>query len=307
MWIFILVLVLILLFSGLVTRVSVRKPVFLRGPALDHLSFREVSFPNRDQDLVLGGLLFLPSEPHEVPAVVVIHGSGTSKRDNSWYLALSSYLQDHGVAVLLPDKRGSERSDGDWRTAGFAELATDAIAAVKFLEAYEGVTFSEYGVIGMSQGGQIALIAAATSEQIGFVISLSGSAVPLRSQLIYEENHNLRELGVPPLLSNVLAYPAAFSILYARQREFWSTIGNPDAVPYWQELEVPALILYGSQDTNVPVRRSVKRLRSLNKANLYIKVYEDSGHAIEDPPGRGDWVIREEVLEDIREFIRRVR
>lgn len=44
----------------------------------------------------------------------------------------------------------------------------------------------------MSQGGQIAPIAAAISEKISFVVSLSGSAVPLRSQLIYEENHNLR-------------------------------------------------------------------------------------------------------------------
>lgn len=57
----------------------------------------------------------------------------------------------------------------------------------------------------------------------------------------------------------------------------------------------------------MPVTRSVKRLRSLKKANLHIKVYEDSGHAIEDPPGQGDQVIRGEALQDISEFIRRVR
>ena len=135
MWFVIVALVLILLVSGLVTRISVRHSRSLRGPALDELSFQEVSFPNAEQDLVLGGLLFLPPDRQEVPAVVFIHGSETSKRANPWYLALSSYLQDHGVAVLLPDKRGSERFGGDWRTAGFAELAVDAIAAVEFLEA----------------------------------------------------------------------------------------------------------------------------------------------------------------------------
>jgi dipeptidyl aminopeptidase/acylaminoacyl peptidase len=284
----------------------VREPRSLNGPDLDDLDFREVSFHNREEGLLLGGLLFLPSHRQEIPAVVMIHGSGTSRRNNPWYLSVAGYLQSRGVAVLLPDKRGSESSEGDWRTAGFAQLAADAIAGVNFLKEQGGGIISKFGLIGMSQGGQIAPIAATLSEELDFVISLSGSAVPLRSQLVYEENHNLREFGVPPLLSNLLAYPATWSILYLRQRDFWSTIGNPDAIPYWNQLDVPALILYGSEDTNVPVTSSVKRLRALDKENLHTGVYEDSGHAIEDPPGQGDRIIREEALADIRNFIRRV-
>ncbi len=299
-------LVLILIVSGIATRILVRDARPLRGPALDDLDFQEVSFPNREEGLLLGGLLFLPGQRQDIPAVVIIHGSGTSRRDNSWYLSVAGYLQERGVAVLLPDKRGSERSEGDWRTAGFAELASDAIAGVTFLESYEIGDFSKIGVIGMSQGGQIAPIAATMSDEVDFVISVSGSAVPLRTQLFYEENHNLRELGVPPLLSNVLAYPAAWSIIYLRQRDFWTAIGNPDALPNWNQVDVPSLILYGSDDTNVPVTRSVNRLRSLDKENLHINVYRDSGHAIEDPPGRGDRIVREEVLEDIVSFIRGV-
>lgn len=65
--------------------------------------------------------------------VVIIHGGGTSQRDNDWHLSMVSYLQSNEVLVLLPDKRGSEKSAGDWRTASFEDLATDTLAAVQYL------------------------------------------------------------------------------------------------------------------------------------------------------------------------------
>ena len=37
--------------------------------------------------------------------IVLIHGSGPSRRESGWYLTLTKYLQDNGVLVLLPDKR----------------------------------------------------------------------------------------------------------------------------------------------------------------------------------------------------------
>ena len=82
----------------------------------------EISFENRKQDLDLGGLLFVPEGDGPFPAAVVIHGSGTSRRDNGWYLTLTKHLQDNGIVVLLPDKRGSEKSEGDWRISSFEDL-----------------------------------------------------------------------------------------------------------------------------------------------------------------------------------------
>lgn len=46
---------------------------------------------------------------------MIIQGSGTSSRGNGWYLTLAKNLQDNGIAVLLPDKRESEQSQGDSR------------------------------------------------------------------------------------------------------------------------------------------------------------------------------------------------
>ena len=79
-------------------------------------------------------MLFLPEGNGPFPAAVIIHGSGTSDRDNLWPLTLTQYLRESGIAVLLPDKRGSEKSEGDWRTSSFQDLAGDTFSRHFLLE-----------------------------------------------------------------------------------------------------------------------------------------------------------------------------
>jgi dienelactone hydrolase len=272
--------------------------------SLDETQYTEVTFRNTEQQLDLGGMLFVPSGEGPFPAAAIIHGSGTSRRDSGWYLTLTNHLRQNGIAVLLPDKRGSEKSQGDWRTADFHDLATDTLAAVKFLRVQNEVPVSRIGIIGMSQGGWIAPIAASESSDVDFVVSMVGSAVTPAEQLIYEENHNLRQMGFLPGVSNVIALASTAYIRNVAQAEFWDRVANYDPVPYWQEVNVPTLILLGADDTNVPSAESERRLNALGKSNLRIEVYEGSGHALQDPVGRGNSIIRAEALDAIRSTIK---
>ena len=270
---------------------------------LKDTSYREINFRNTAQDLELAGMLFVPEGDGPFPAAVIIHGSGTSRRDSGWYLTLTQYLQEHGVVVLLPDKRGSEQSEGDWRTASFEDLATDTVAAVDFLNNQLEVAISDIGVIGLSQGGHIVPVVADQTPDIAFVVNIVGGAVPMHDLLVYEETHNLRELGILPGLSDLLAYPSSWSIIMARQRGFWAAIGNFDPVPYWRKTAVESLVLYGENDTNVPSRKSAAILRSLGNPNINVRVYEGSGHALESPQGVGRSIFREDALREILDFV----
>ncbi len=270
---------------------------------LKDTSYREINFRNTAQDLELAGMLFVPEGDGPFPAAVIIHGSGTSRRDSGWYLTLTQYLQEHGVVVLLPDKRGSEQSEGDWRTASFEDLATDTVAAVDFLNNQLEVAISDIGVIGLSQGGHIVPVVADQTPDIAFVVNIVGGAVPMHDLLVYEETHNLRELGILPGLSDLLAYPSSWSIIMARQRGFWAAIGNFDPVPYWRKTAVESLVLYGENDTNVPSRKSAAILRSLGNPNIDVRVYEGSGHALESPQGVGRSIFREDALREILDFV----
>jgi pimeloyl-ACP methyl ester carboxylesterase len=276
----------------------------LEGEAIDHARYAPVRFQNREQDIGLAGMLFAPPGPGPYPAVVIIHGSGDSRRDNRWYLTLTHFLQDHGVMVLLPDKRGSEQSAGEWRSASMEDLATDTLAAVEWLRSRREHRISALGVIGMSQGGWIAPITAARSREIDCIVSMVGSAVTPKQQLLYEEKLNLEQMGVLPGLSGLVVVVSTLSIRHLRQKPFWDANADFDPLPYWESLDGPALALFGSEDSNTPTSDSVERLRSLQKPNIRIRVYDRSGHALEDPPGRANRIIRLDALQDIRDFIR---
>mgnify|MGYP002624824809 CR=1 FL=1 len=276
------------------------------GVTLDEVKYEEVQFSNEAEQIQLAGMLFVPQGSGPYSAVVFVHGSAPSYRENRWILTITKYLQDNGILVLVPDKRGADASEGDPETASFEALATDTVAAVDYLLSREDLPISHIGIIGSSQGGHIAPVIAGQSDNVTFTIDLSGMAVPIREQLLYEENHNLRQMGFLPGISDLLAHPAAWSIREVRQKNHWDAIGDFDPLPYWQALEVPALVLYGREDTNIPAEKSEALLQSLNKANITVRLYDGSGHNLETPLGQGNLVIRQEALNDILNFVQSV-
>ena len=161
------------------------------GPDLSELEYSEIFFENENENIELAGMLFLPEGEGPFPIAIVIHGSGPSRRNSVWYLSVAKHLQDNGIAVLLPDKRGCEKSKGKWVGADFDKLATDATSAIKYIQNQSGINFSIIGLIGMSQGGWIAPVAATKTEDVSFVASISGATVTTDEQLLHEEIHNI--------------------------------------------------------------------------------------------------------------------
>lgn len=300
---FALLVIGLVVFPPLISLVVPNNQRSFEAVELDETVHDEVRFSNEEQDLSLAGLLFRPSGSGPFPAAVIIHGSGTSDRENGWYLSVADYLQNHGVAVLLPDKRGSEQSEGDWRSSSFEDLATDTEAAIAYLMKGSETPISSIGVIGMSQGGRIAPMVASANPEVSWVVNVVGPTVTGHEQLYYEENHNLRQMGFLPGVSDALAYPSTWMLVNVSDRQFWSAVGNSDAIDDWSRIHQPTLVVYGETDTNVPTGTSVERLESLGKSNITIKVYQGSGHAIEDVEGQGNRIFRQDALEDIVAFI----
>jgi dienelactone hydrolase len=290
----------------LVKQLFPSEPRQLERVALADTRHLEIAFQNRSQELALAGLLFVPEGDGPFPAAVVIHGSGTSRRDNGWYLTLTKHLQDSGIVVLLPDKRGSEKSEGDWRTSGFEDLATDTLAAIEHLRAQQSVPLSSIGVIGMSQGGWIAPLVASQDDDLAFLVSMVGSVVTPREQLLYEENHNLRQFGFLPGISNVLAYAGYANVRYLAQPQLYDLIVDYDPLPYWRDISIDSLVLFGADDTNVPSTESAKRLVNLGNPHIRVELYQGSGHALESPSGQGNSIIRKDALDEISVLIHHV-
>lgn len=249
----------------------------------------------------LSGSLFLPAgNSRAVPAALMIHGSGASDRDNAWYMMIADALVRSGIAVLLPDKRGSGKSEGDWFTANLSDFADDAIAQIELLRRHDAIDVARVGVVGLSQGGHIAPMVAGHAD-VAFVVNVVGSAVPLSEQLVHELSQDAKRDRLPAFLDPLVRRVSVW-VVQRRRPEWWRINGPIDPLDYWKSVEVPSLVVYGADDEfdNVPVKRSVERLEALGCRHISIRVFEGSGHALYEPGGRR---VRQDFLDLLTSWI----
>ena len=143
----------------------------------------EVLFENEKDNVVLAGTLTFPKEGSNFPAVVMITGSGGQDRNEELlghkpFLVISDFLTRDGIAVLRFDDRGIAQSTGDHSKATSEDFANDVLAAVQFLKERKEIDKTKIGLIGHSEGGMIAPLAAIQSDDVSFIILMAGPGIP---------------------------------------------------------------------------------------------------------------------------------
>lgn len=146
-------------------------------------SSENVSFHNKKDNVTLAGTLTLPKEGNNFPAVVLITGSGPQNRNEEIlghkpFLVISDYLTRHGIAVLRYDDRGVGKSTGDFSSSSMIDFANDAEAAFAYLRKRNEINKKEIGLVGHSEGGEIAPLIAARNKRVAFIVLLAGPGVP---------------------------------------------------------------------------------------------------------------------------------
>lgn len=277
--------------------------------------YREEEVTFRNGDVTLAGVLLLPPGPGPFPAAVIIHGAGNADRRQAWAAGIAQGLASRRVAVLLPDKRGCLKSEGDWKTADFDVLASDALAGVKLLSGRTEIDPKQIGLVGLSQGGRIAPVAASRSFEVAFVINVVGGTVTLAEAVTHEMREMARQANLTPeeieavMTVHRLAgeyirtdrwepYEAALrqglesrwskiaegfpQTRHAWQWAWWRKVIDFDPLPYWRKVRQPTLMVFGGQDENMPVVASVQRLvQELgDKANISVMLFPSSGHGV---------------------------
>ncbi len=142
----------------------------------------EVSYPNKKVNLTLAGTFTYPKGDNSFPAVVLISGSGPQNRNEEIFghkpfLVLADYLTKNGIAVLRFDDRGIAKSTGDFSSATTKDFVSDALAGVEYLRSRKEVKKDEIGLIGHSEGGLIAPLAAVESPDIDFIVLMAGTGL----------------------------------------------------------------------------------------------------------------------------------
>lgn len=155
----------------------------------------DVNFENKVENFTLAGTLTMPFDGENFPAVILISGSGGQNRNEELlghkpFLVIADYLTRNGFAVLRYDDRGIGESKGKHFSATTEDFTEDALSAVEFLKTRKEINHSKIGMIGHSEGGMIAPMAAVQSNDIAFIILMAGPGIPgdsiiyLQSELI---------------------------------------------------------------------------------------------------------------------------
>ena len=161
----------------------------------------EVIFENTAASISLSGTFTRPKGSEKCPVVILISGSGRHDRDASIpthkpFLVLSDYLTRKGIAVLRFDDRGFGKSTGDYSKATTADFAQDVLSAVRYLKSRKDIDLKNIGLIGHSEGGIVAPLAANQTSDISFIVTLAATGI-LGSEVSVTQSKTLRPFPVP--------------------------------------------------------------------------------------------------------------
>jgi uncharacterized protein len=198
-------------------------------------------------------LLIPATERGPVPALVLVHGAGPGPRER-YRLEAESYASA-GVATLTYDKRTVGYSQSQ---RSYAQLADDALAAADLLRAQAGIAPDQVGLLGISEGGWVAPLAASRDPDTAFLIVVGANGLsPLRQQ-VWAEAVKMQAAGVRGSLVDA-ASTQTFRFIDALE-QFPEARYDPG--PVLRKLHLPVLGLWGAQDRSTPPVEAVAAFRA---------------------------------------------
>lgn len=248
-------------------------------------------------------------------ALVALHGAGEGTRDSPSLRHLHELLPSHGIGVVTFDRRGEGESTGDATRGRFDLQADDALAVLRAIGAERS------GLFGYSQGGWIAPLAAARSDDVAFLVLVASIGVTPSEQMMVAVERQLRLAGygddvvdraldlrrrfehwihaVAPepdeqLAGDLLAAvdePWAGqlwlppSLLDEEGVRLWIEEMDYDPRPTFEQVRVPTLSFYGELDSWAPVEASVKAWRDARGDGVELVVIPGAEHDLTVPDG----------------------
>lgn len=137
------------------------------------------------------------------PAVVLVPGSGPVDRDEtvagiSVFAQLAAAIADAGFVVVRYDKRGVGQSGGRQESATLDDYAEDTRAAVNFLRRRKDVDEKRVAILGHSEGGLVAMLAASRDKKNVAALVLVGTPGSKGGELVLEQQrHLLDRMPIP--------------------------------------------------------------------------------------------------------------
>lgn len=254
----------------------------------------------------LKGILTLPEDLSKpVPAVVFVHGSGSSNMDEKVgkctpFKDLAEGLAEFGIASVRYDKRSYAHGLKILREKNITvkeETIEDAILATELLKEDYRIDKENIFIAGHSMGGMLAPRIDAEGGNYKGLILMAGSPRRLE-EIMLDQNEAVMSSGKGLLQwfvnKQVAKISAIFEGMYeltdeeAKKKKvgngttlyYFKEMGEHQASEYLLKLKKPILIMQGEKDFQATPEKDFAAYKELlkDKENVTFKLYENLNH-----------------------------
>lgn len=254
----------------------------------------------------LKGILTLPEDLSKpVPAVVFVHGSGSSNMDEKVgkctpFKDLAEGLTEFGIASVRYDKRSYAHGLKMLREKNITvkeETIEDAILATELLKEDFRIDKENIFIAGHSMGGMLAPRIDAEGGNYKGLILMAGSPRRLE-EIMLDQNEAVMSSGKGLLQwfvnKQVVKISAMFEGMYeltdeeAKKKKvgngttlyYFKEMGEHQASEYLLKLKKPILIMQGKKDFQATPEKDFAAYKELlkDKENVTFKLYENLNH-----------------------------
>ena len=256
----------------------------------------------------LAGTLTIPCDSvPPYPAVLLITGSSPQNRDHMQsskapvcyykpFRQIADAVSRKGIAVLRMDDQGTGCSGGGpLENVTIQERADDSRAGIKYLRGRKEIDSKKIGLLGISEGGNIGPMIAASDPSIRAVVVMAGSATngfkisEYQRRIKILERSDLTDVEKERELAKSM--DGMHKAIHRGEGTPWfRSFLNYMPLPTAKKVFCPVLILHGNRDTHIPVDHAqllAKAMRSNGNGDVTLKIFQNYNHLfLEDPDGR---------------------
>lgn len=210
-----------------------------------------VSIPNGDHEIP--ATVTMPKDAASCPAVVMLHGTGSNRDEagGGYKMAAPVLAEKYGIATIRIDFMGNGDSKAEYMGYTFDSAVSDALAAAKYMAALPNINPNAIGVMGWSQGGTDALLAAGRHPDV-FKAVVTWAGAPDLSMMLSEEN--AAEAEKNGFFTMAFEWRNALKV----SKQWCDDVKNTDVLAVFAAYNGPVLAIHGDKDTTVDPQWSNK-------------------------------------------------
>ena len=223
----------------------------------------------------------LPVGEGPFPAVVLNHGHGGSKDENTGFGGIAAALAEAGIASIRMDFPGCGDSTEPFTENTLSNMIADSNAAKDYLVANYPVDADKLGILGYSMGGLIAAeIVSQKDNPYQAVVLLSGALVDVETLApnLFGSMETYEELKATAEKDGFATFTTIYGQTQDLSKAWFDDMEAADGIADIQKFDGPVMIMYGDKDEMVTPEMNQAVAQVMPEAQVVIVPDADHGY-----------------------------